>query len=111
METIVVAIIGSGVLSVLISGIFDLIKQKRAEKKATASIDHRLDKNEKDIVRLQLLVLISLFPDDESEIMEVARHYFSDLGGNWYMTTIFNKWLEKTNTGKPEWFKGKKGEK
>lgn len=43
---------------------------------------------------------------------EMARHerYFrkppNGLGGNWYMTSLFDKWIIQHNSGiKPEWFK------
>lgn len=67
---------------------------------------HSLAKTEKDSVRTQLLVLMSDYPDNVTEIMGVAQHYFDDIGGNWYMTSMFNRWLEKEQIGKPDWFKG-----
>lgn len=68
-------------------------------------IKHRLDKSERDSCRLQLMVMLSDFPEDVQEIMTIAEHYFVDLVGDWYMTSIFNKWLEKNEIAKPEWFK------
>lgn len=65
-----------------------------------------LCKTEKDSVRTQLLVLMSDYPDNQSEIMGVAQHYFVDCKGNWYITSMFNKWLEREQIGKPDWFKG-----
>lgn len=65
-----------------------------------------LAKNERDSVRTQLMLLMSDYPNNTSEIMAVAQHYFDDIGGNWYMTSMFNKWLEKEQIGKPDWFKG-----
>ncbi len=49
---------------------------------------------ELDTVRAQLLTLMSEYPEDESEILKVAEHYFKDLDGDWYMTTLFTKWAE-----------------
>lgn len=71
-------------------------------------IEKRLDKNEKDNVRLQLLVLFSDYSQNTQEIMEVAHHYFVDLGGDWYLTSLFDEWLIKTKHGKPEWFDRKR---
>lgn len=111
MEKIIIALAGSSVISAVVAGVFSLItrhldkKDREAEKKdGQEEIIHRLNKNEKDSVRTQMLVLISDYPDDESEILEIARHYFHDLHGDWYMTPIFNKWLAQRNIGKPEWF-------
>lgn len=60
---------------------------------------------EKDVLRTQLLLMILMKPEEKQEIMTVGEHYFVQLKGNWYMTSIFNKWLEEYTDGvKPEWF-------
>lgn len=64
-------------------------------------------KQEKDNVRTQLLVLIADYKENTQEIMEVAHHYFAEIKGDWYMTTIFNQWLTENKVGKPEWFNPK----
>lgn len=113
---IIIAILGSGALSALISGIFTLIsnagKHKREISDKLTIITHRLEKieenqvkNEKDILRTQLLLMISTYPTERGQILELAKHYFADLKGNWYATPIFNKWLEDYGVGKPDWFK------
>lgn len=60
---------------------------------------------EKDVLRTQLLLLILMRPEEKQEILTIGEHYFKDLKGNWYMTSMFNKWLISTGDGKPEWFK------
>ena len=111
--TIIVALLGS---SGLIGGVFSVIntilsrkaarsdKQKEIEKKLS-DLEKATKENKLDSVRLQMLVMISDYPNDTSEIMRIAEHYFSELKGNWYMTSIFNTWLESNNIAKPEWFK------
>ncbi len=69
------------------------------------ALDKRFDKQEKDVVRLQLMVLMSDYPEKKDEIMEVAKHYFYDLKGNWYMTPIYKEWLKKENIEQPNWLK------
>lgn len=59
---------------------------------------------EKDVLRTQLLLLILLKPEEKQEILTIGEHYFRVLKGNWYMTSIFNKWLEENNIARPEWF-------
>ena len=59
---------------------------------------------EKDVLRTQLLLLILMKPEESQEIMTVAEHYFKDLHGDWYMTSIFNKWLKSSNIAEPDWF-------
>lgn len=112
---ILLAIIGSGVLSAIVSGIFAIINRKMDQStqrddivKQLDGIRHRLDKSEKDSVRLQLMLLISDYPENTAEILEVARHYFIDLEANWYATALFNRWLLDNKIAKPEWFAGDK---
>ncbi len=64
-------------------------------------------KSEKDGLRTQLLVLILLKPDEGQEILTIAERYFKDLQGDWYMTSIFNKWLTTNGGDSPEWFDSK----
>lgn len=111
MNDYMIVIIGSGAMAALVSGIFNLItrwqdrKWSRTDK--IQAIDNKLNKCEMDSVRLQMLVMISDYPTEVQEIMKLAEHYFSDLEGNWYMTSIFNKWLEENKIAPPEWFKDK----
>ena len=60
---------------------------------------------EKDVLRTQLLLMVSLWPKEKKEIMTLGQHYFDDLDGNWYMTSLFNKWLLDNDIARPEWFK------
>lgn len=61
-------------------------------------------KTEKDNVRTQMLVLMSVYPKEEAELLKLAEHYFADLKGDWYMTSLFNKHCEKYKIAKPDWF-------
>ena len=53
-----------------------------------------------------MLVMMSDYPDEKSEIMTLAEHYFKDLKGNWYLTDLFDKWLSAHHIARPQWFKG-----
>lgn len=59
------------------------------------SISEQLETLEQDTVRSQLLTLMSNYPNNESEILKVARYYFKDLGGDWYMTQLFVQWASE----------------
>lgn len=72
------------------------------------SLSKRLDKLERDGLRTQLLLLILIRPQEKQEILTLSEHYFADLKGNWYMTSIFNRWIEDTGIAEPEWFRGGK---
>lgn len=106
---VVIAIIGSGALSALISGIFGLVQSRKNRQK---QIEEELQEiqqaqhiAEKDALRTQLLLLIADYPEETSDILRLAEHYFRDLEGNWVLTTIFNRWMEGHKIVQPEWFK------
>ena len=109
MTDIIIAIVGSGALSAIIAGIFNLIVNRKGRLKKIEDrldqIDQKLQQSEKDELRTQLLLLLSDYPHEAAEILKIAEHYFSDLEGNWYCTSLFNKWLETNSIAKPEWFK------
>lgn len=104
--TIVGAIIGS---SAVFGFIQFLIARKDTKKDALEKIKEQLKQQEKDIIRTQLLLLILMRPEEQQEILTIAEHYFTPppkgLNGNWYMTSIFNKWLKQMDIAEPEWFK------
>ena len=116
MKEIILAVIGCGILNVIATAIINALANRNKRLK---ELEDKMDKNnermdkieerqvtsEKDALRTQLLVLLSDYPDNTEGIMEVARHYFVVLKGNWYMTALFNNWLEKNGIAKPEWLK------
>lgn len=111
--TILVAVLGS---SGLIGGIFSVIntvlsrkaarsdKQKEIEAKL-AELEKATQENKMDATRVQMLLLMSDYPDDKQEILKIAERYFKDMGGNFYMDSLFSKWLKKNDLTKPSWFK------
>lgn len=81
-------------------------------KKQLSDISKQLKNQEMAHCRTQMLLLISDYPTENAEIMKVAEHYFQPvdkggLGGDWYMTNLFNRWLTNQKLGKPEWFNEK----
>ena len=107
-ETILIAVISAMTSGGVLGFIQFLIKRKddkeqRAEDKQDDDIKGTLKKLEKDGLRTQLLLLLLLQPDEETEILKIAQHYFVKLKGNWYMTSMFSKWC-KARGLKPEWF-------
>lgn len=103
IETVILAIIGSGALSTIISAIITAIGNRNG-------IKSKVRKIEKDSVRTQLLLMMSDYPDETQEILTIAEYYFKTLKANWYMTTMFSKWLKKKEIEKPEWFVTEKRE-
>lgn len=94
--TIVVAILGSGLIQYLIR------RHDRLSK---------IDKIERDGVRLQLLFLMQFRPEEKGKILEVAEYYFHKLKGDWYMTDIFADWLRENDINIPGWFMIRREEK
>lgn len=103
MQTIILAVLGSTALSSLIQF---LIKRYDEKKDAKFNVKEKLTTLEKDVLRTQMLLLILMKPEEKKEILTVGEHYFKELKGDWYMTSIFNKWLESSGTAEPEWFEG-----
>jgi len=101
-EKILLAILASGNLFLFIKFLIE-----RWDRMHSLPVTTRLDKLEKDGLRMQLLFLITLQPTEKREILKLAEYYFATLKGNWYMTSIFNKWLEENDIAKPEWFENK----
>lgn len=98
MSTIGIAIISSGALSALISGIFQVILNRKGR------IRSALAKVEKDALRTQMLVMMSDYPHERQEILTLAKRYFVDLKGDWYLTSLFNGWMEREQVTPPTWF-------
>lgn len=98
---ILIAVLSSTALSSLIQFFINRHDSKK-------NVKGKLITLEKDVLRTQLLLLILLRPAEQQEILTVGEHYFRDLQGNWYMTSIFNKWLTESNIAEPEWFDSRK---
>lgn len=80
---------------------------KRGKAKQLAdsieSLKKKIDRQERDSCRTQLLLLMSDFPDNSDEILKVAEHYFKDLSANWYMTSLFGTWCKRRGIELPSW--------
>lgn len=112
MDKFVIAVISSGALSALISGIFTLIQNRKGKlAKIEANIKQLKEQQataEKDALRTQLLLMIRIYPDEVTDILRLAEHYFKDLEGNWVLTNIFANWMKEKDIQMPAWFKEEK---
>lgn len=119
-DNILLGILGGGNLVMFIKFLIERhdAKKQRAEDKAEAkaekaeenelgAIETKLGKLEKDGIRTQLLLLILIKPEEQTEILKVAEHYFVKLKANWYMTSMFKKWCDDRGL-QPEWFQSEK---
>ena len=67
-------------------------------------IDKEFKKSEKDALRTQLLVMIYFQPTEKTSILTAGERYFKVLKGDWYLTSVFNRWLKDNDVAEPEWF-------
>ena len=102
---VVLGLLGSGNLVLFVKFLIERHdrKKERIEENEIGSIKDRLGKLEKDEIRTQLLLLLLLRPDEQTEILKVAEYYFCKLKANWYMTGMFKKWCDEQGL-EPEWF-------
>ena len=101
LTTILIAILGSTGLSSLI--VF-LITRKDNNKKELADIKSDLQETMQSQCRTEMLVMMNHYPTETIEILRLAERYFQTLNGDFYMTTLFSKWLKENNIPKPLWF-------
>lgn len=105
-QDILLTILGGGNLILFLQFLIQRYDKKKEEAEEKEGLKDKLTKLEKDGLRTQLLLLLLMMPDEKKEILTLAEHYFKVLHGNWYMTSLFDKWCEKTGE-KPAWFKGR----
>ena len=98
--TIFLSVIGSNALFAFLQFLIGRHDTKK-------NIKGKLTVLEKDVLRTQLLLLILLKGEEKQEILTISEHYFKDLHGDWYMTSIFNKWLKEKTIAEPDWFDNK----
>ena len=100
VTTIILAILAS-------NGFFALVQFLITRWDTKKNLKGTLKKLEKDGLRTQLLLLILMQPDEQTEILTLGERYFrkppAGLDGNWYMTGIFSKWCKSRNL-EPDWF-------
>lgn len=94
-EAIIISIIGSGGFAAIVSAIITAIGRRS-----------KLKKLEKDTVRLQLLFLMKIMPEEEQELLTLGEYYFDVLKADWYLSSLFDKHLKARGIERPSWFKG-----
>ena len=107
-EKILLTILGGGNVILFLKFLIERHdrKKERAEDTEKEELRKTLKRLEKDGVRTQLLLLILLRPDEQTEILKIAEHYFVKLKADWYMTSVFKKWCDEQQL-EPEWFDSK----
>lgn len=97
MQDIILTAIGTGAVFSFAQFLITRHDDKDGVKQKLATL-------EKDTLRTQLLLLMLMRPQERQEILTIGEHYFKVLKGNWYMTSMFKKWLKENGIEEPEWF-------
>lgn len=105
---ILIGCIGSTGLFTFITFLINRRDDKESKLNDIYGQIHCLQERQKEYdlsqLRTELLILMNHYKNDEIEIMKLAERYFKDLGGDFYMTSLFNKWLKKHGIDNPPWF-------
>lgn len=111
-EAIVLGVLGSSAFCELVRYFIGKWKSSNQVTKKFDEINEsiedvkkELESMKRDEIRLQLMVLMSDYPDKKEEIMIVAERYFGILNGDWYLSNIFKSWLENNDMEIPSWLK------
>lgn len=109
---LVVAVAGSGLVQFLITRSDKKHDQLAEIKTALSDLSNTVADNhlqsQRENKRLELMSLMQNPDADDGEIMKVAQYYFEELDGDWYMSSLFSKWLKRNNVTLPSWFNGRK---
>ena len=107
--SLVTVLLGSGLIQFFFTR-HDTKEKEKLENKLTP-IAEKLDKiiveqkkSEKDALRTQLLVMMTVLPNNHEEIMTLAERYFKELKGDWFYSSLFKKWLKDNDIENPVWF-------
>ena len=102
LAPIIIAVLSSTAISSLV--IFFITRKDKRQDDHNEILE-KLTRLEHDMSRTQLLLLMNDMPDNTTEILIVAEYYFVNLKGDWYMSILFDEWLEKKGLNIPVWYK------
>lgn len=109
---VILAVLGSTGLFTFIQFLISRHDRKKgilAEMSKDIKELKQFNKDERlDLLRIQLMTLTHIHPENVVEIMEVAEEYFMKHNGNWYMSSLFKEYLEKQGMDVPLWMKDMK---
>ena len=100
------------IISIIIGGLgigslITFFVQRHDTKKG---LESKLYKVEKDSVRVQILLLMFNYDEeDKQELLNCAEYYFKKkadggLEADWYLTDMFKRFLAEHKIEKPQWF-------
>ena len=63
-------------------------------KELSDKVDAQDRQTDLQLTRLELMTLMDNNPYNVVEIEKVARHYFNDLKGDWYLSELYSTWAK-----------------
>lgn len=88
-ETIIIAVLGSGVLSAIVSGIFNLIQQSRKKKDENSTLVNVLAYDRIKYLGKKHISEGQISHDDLEDLIRMWKCYH-DAGGNGYLDSIMS---------------------
>lgn len=111
MKEVVVAVIAGVFSGAFFTFLQFLIQRKDSKKQDIEDIKEAIEDLKEKIkeiqlgnARTELMLLFNDHPDNEQEVLKQAEKYFVQLNGNFYMTSMFTKWLKLNHINIPGWF-------
>lgn len=82
---------------------FLINRYDKKKEKTYDRLEERLNNISLSQYRTEMLVMMNHYQNETIEILRLAKHYFTS-GGDFYMTSLFAKWLKENKIEKPKWF-------
>lgn len=97
----------AGLVTAVSTAVFKILDYRKAKKGETIEAklvpivrkldaqDEQLHEIRLDTTRTQLIMLMEHQPHNHDTIIKVAERYFCQLGGDWYLTSLFKDWAKR----------------
>lgn len=109
LVTLIVGLLGGGSIATLVQFFVKRKDNRSSElkgiRKELKEIKEEIKESQRDRKRQQLLTMVYHNPGNIDTILEVARVYFEDLNGNWYIGSVLKQWADEQGINLPEWAK------
>ena len=106
---ILIGLLGGGGIFAFIQFLIDR-KDRKSQKineivKDLEDIKEELLESRRYSCRSELLILMNHYSGQTEKIFKLAEHYFKDLKGDFYMTSLFKDFCIEHNLEIPKWYR------
>lgn len=91
VESIILAIIGSGLLSTIVSQVFTIVQRRIDEKKGSNQAIRLVLKDRLRFLCMHYINQGWIYKDELEDIITMHKCYHDDLKGNGYLDTLMSK--------------------